>query len=57
MTKAAVKKYIADRYGFSSKKIELLEYDSDPFNYVMFQVMGVQYQARKGELSIYQLVY
>lgn len=57
MTKAAVKKYIADRYGFNSKKIELLEYDSDPFNYVMFQVMGVQYQARKGEISIYQLVY
>lgn len=57
MTKKEIKKYISDRYGFKQSKIELLEYDKDPFNYVMFQAMGVQYQARKGELSIYQLVY
>lgn len=57
MTKTEIKRYISNRYGFKTNKIELLEADKDPFNYVMFQVMGVQYQARKGEISIYQLVY
>ena len=53
MTKSQIRKYIAERYGFYYTKIQLLEVDTnDPLNYATFSVMGIEYQVRKGELSI-----
>lgn len=59
MTKAEIKKYISDRYGFMVTRIELLEADNEPWKYVMFEIKGtgVQYQARYGEISIYEILF
>lgn len=55
MTRAEIKKYIADEFGFSTRKIVLLEADQNrPWDYAMFEVCDLQYQIRDGVLTIYE---
>lgn len=56
MTNTEIKREIARRFGFNMRKIVLLEafVDDYLFDYVMFEVCGIQYQINLGELRIYE---
>lgn len=52
MTKQEIKKAIAHDFGFATNKIELLESVSNPYEYSMFEVCGITYKVRRGNLEI-----
>lgn len=48
MTKTEIKSFVSKEWGFKTNQIKLLEANTHygKLNYVMFEVCGIQYQAR-----------
>lgn len=48
-----IKKHIANVFGFDTNKIVLIEWETDPIEYCMFQVCDIVYKTDYDKLNIY----